>query len=185
MFYVLLKNISLIWRRHHYRWRAAKFRPMLRAFKQGGIFIVPHLAAVTQDLGFSGLIRKTAPFNRLLRLTRGSWGPILTRILTGCQKISLNSSVLCIYALKSNVTLFVLDQGSRRVWPMNRGCLLLHGTWSHLWYVQRSVYAHSLICISCGTYEIDYWWLFLSFHQTKNLRLCLRQWILMNMDPDL
>jgi hypothetical protein len=28
------------------------------------------------------------------------------------------------------------------------GCLLLHGTWSHLWYIQRSVYAHSLICIS-------------------------------------
>jgi hypothetical protein len=30
-FYVLLKNISLIWRRHHCRWRAAKFRPMLGA----------------------------------------------------------------------------------------------------------------------------------------------------------
>jgi hypothetical protein len=30
-FYVLLKNISLIWRRHHCRWRAAKFRPMFGA----------------------------------------------------------------------------------------------------------------------------------------------------------
>jgi hypothetical protein len=39
-FYVPLKNFSLIWRRHHYRWRAAKFRPMLSA--QEGIFIVPH-----------------------------------------------------------------------------------------------------------------------------------------------
>jgi hypothetical protein len=47
--------------------------------------------------------------------------------------------------------------GSRRVWSVNRGCLLLHGTWSHLWYIQRSVYAHSLICISYKTYEIDYW----------------------------
>jgi hypothetical protein len=28
-FYVPLKNFSLIWRRHLYRWRAAKFRPML------------------------------------------------------------------------------------------------------------------------------------------------------------
>jgi hypothetical protein len=28
-FYVPLKNISLIWRRHHCQWRAAKFRPML------------------------------------------------------------------------------------------------------------------------------------------------------------
>jgi hypothetical protein len=26
-FYVPLKNFSLIWRRHHSRWRAAKFRP--------------------------------------------------------------------------------------------------------------------------------------------------------------
>jgi hypothetical protein len=46
-FYVPPKNISLIWRRHHCRWRAAKFRPTcisaLRAFEQGGIFIVPHL----------------------------------------------------------------------------------------------------------------------------------------------
>jgi hypothetical protein len=33
LFYVPLKNISLIhvWGRHHYRWRAAKFRPMLDA----------------------------------------------------------------------------------------------------------------------------------------------------------
>jgi hypothetical protein len=30
-FYVQLKNFSLIWRRHHCRWRAAKFRPMLGA----------------------------------------------------------------------------------------------------------------------------------------------------------
>jgi hypothetical protein len=28
-FYVPLKNFSLTWRRHHCRWRAAKFRPML------------------------------------------------------------------------------------------------------------------------------------------------------------
>jgi hypothetical protein len=29
--YVPLKNFSLIWRRHHCQWRAAKFRPMLGA----------------------------------------------------------------------------------------------------------------------------------------------------------
>jgi hypothetical protein len=28
LFYVTLKNISLIWSRHHCRWRSAKFRPM-------------------------------------------------------------------------------------------------------------------------------------------------------------
>jgi hypothetical protein len=35
-FYVPLKNISLIWRRHHYRWRAAKFRPMLGVLSKKG-----------------------------------------------------------------------------------------------------------------------------------------------------
>ena len=71
-FYVPLKNISLIWRRHHCRWRAAKFRPMLGA--QGlwaGRDLYRATPAVTRDLGFSGLIRRTAPFSRLLRHTRG------------------------------------------------------------------------------------------------------------------
>jgi hypothetical protein len=38
-------NLSLIWRRHHCRWRAAKCSlcSALRAFEQEGIFIVPHL----------------------------------------------------------------------------------------------------------------------------------------------
>jgi hypothetical protein len=46
VFYVPLKNISLVWRRHHYRWRASKFGPLLavlKSFEQRGIFIVPHL----------------------------------------------------------------------------------------------------------------------------------------------
>jgi hypothetical protein len=84
LFYAPLKNISLIWRRHHYRWRAAKFRPMLSA---QGLWAVRELyratPAVTQGLGFSGLIRRTTPFNRLLRHTRGCRGPTLTRILMG------------------------------------------------------------------------------------------------------
>jgi hypothetical protein len=60
-FYVPLKNISLIWRRHHCRWRAAKFRPMLGA--QGlwaGRDLYRATPAVTRGLGFSGLIRRTA-----------------------------------------------------------------------------------------------------------------------------
>ena len=59
-FYVPLKNISFIWRRHHCRWRAAKFRPMLGA--QGlwaGMDLYRATPAVTRDLGFSGLIRRT------------------------------------------------------------------------------------------------------------------------------
>jgi hypothetical protein len=83
-FYVPLKNFSLLWRRHYCRWRAAKFRPMLGA--QGlwaGRDLYRATPTVTRDLGFSGLIRRTAPFSRLLRHTRGCGGSILTRILTG------------------------------------------------------------------------------------------------------
>jgi hypothetical protein len=84
LFYVPLKNISLIWRRHHCRWRAAKFRPMLGA--QGlwaGRDRFRATPAVTRGLSFSGLIRRTAPFSRLLRHVWRCRGPILTRILTG------------------------------------------------------------------------------------------------------
>jgi hypothetical protein len=84
LFYVPLKNISLIWRRHHYRWRAAKFRPMLRA--QGlwaGRDLYHATPAVTRGLDFSGFIWRTAPISRLLRHTRGCGGSILTWIFTG------------------------------------------------------------------------------------------------------
>jgi hypothetical protein len=39
--------------------------------------------AVTRDLGFSGLNRRTTPFSRLLQHTRICGGSILKRILTG------------------------------------------------------------------------------------------------------
>jgi hypothetical protein len=50
----------------------------LKVSKQGGIFIMPNLR-------FSGLIRRTAPFYRILRHTRVCGGSFLTRIL--CQYI--------------------------------------------------------------------------------------------------
>jgi hypothetical protein len=81
-FYIPLKNFSLIWRRHHCRWMAAKFKPMLGT--QGhwaGRDLYRATPAVTQDLGFSGLIQRTDPFIRLLRHTKGCGGPIPTRIL--------------------------------------------------------------------------------------------------------
>jgi hypothetical protein len=84
LFYVPLKNILLIWRRRHYRWRAAKFRLMLGT--QGLWAGRDHYRATptaTRDLGLSGLIWKTYPFSRLLRHAWGCGGPILTRILTG------------------------------------------------------------------------------------------------------
>jgi hypothetical protein len=30
---------------------------------------------------------------------------------------------------------------SRQVWPVNRGCLLLLGSWSHAWYIQMSMFS--------------------------------------------
>jgi hypothetical protein len=89
LFYVPLKNFSLIWRRHHYRWKGVKFRLMLSA--QGlwagrDLYCAIHVPDVTRFLGFSGLIRRTAPFSRLLRHTRGYGGSILAQILTGSLK---------------------------------------------------------------------------------------------------
>jgi hypothetical protein len=83
----LSRIFSLIWRRHHSWWRAAKFRPMLGAQNLwAGRDLYHATPAVTRDLGFSGLIRRTAPFCRLLRHTRGCGVSILTRILTGFLK---------------------------------------------------------------------------------------------------
>jgi hypothetical protein len=43
--------------------------------------------AVTRDLGFFGLIWRTAPISCLLRHTWGCGGSIITRILTGLQDL--------------------------------------------------------------------------------------------------
>jgi hypothetical protein len=83
-FYVLLKNFSIIWGRHHCWWRVAKFKPMLGTQGLwGGRDLYRATPAVTWDLGFSCLIRRSTLFSRLLRHTRGCGGSILTRILTG------------------------------------------------------------------------------------------------------
>jgi hypothetical protein len=82
LFYAPLKNFSLIWRRHHCRWRAAKLRLMLGAqglwARRDFYCATP---TVTRDLGFSGLIRRTTPFSRLLRHAWGYGAPILIRII--------------------------------------------------------------------------------------------------------
>jgi hypothetical protein len=68
----LAQEFPLAWRRHHFQWRAAKFRPMLGA--QGlwaGRDLYRATSVVTWELSFSGLIRRTAPFSRLLRYTMG------------------------------------------------------------------------------------------------------------------
>jgi hypothetical protein len=86
LFYVSLKKFSLIWRHHHCRWRAAKFRPMLGA---QGVWawrnIYRTTPAVTRGLGCSGFIWRTASISHLLWYTRRCGGPILTQILTGLK----------------------------------------------------------------------------------------------------
>jgi hypothetical protein len=61
--------------------------------------------AVTRGLGFSGLIRRTAPFSRLLWLTKGCGGSILTRLLKGKKKetieIPMSLSVSSLSRLKN------------------------------------------------------------------------------------
>jgi hypothetical protein len=62
---------QLIWC-HHFRWRAPKIRPMLDAHGLwAGWDFYRATPAVTRGLGFPSLIRRTTPFGRLLRQTRG------------------------------------------------------------------------------------------------------------------
>jgi hypothetical protein len=94
-FHVPLKTFSLIWRHHHCRWRAAKFRPMFDA--QGlwaGRDLYRATPNVTRNLRYPGLIRRTAPFLRLIRHTWGCEGPILTRILNETVKNPVTSTFL-------------------------------------------------------------------------------------------
>jgi hypothetical protein len=82
-------DFSLTRKRHPCRWKAAKLghaRGSVRAFEQGQVFIVPHLLRHRASV-FSGLIRRTAPFSRLLRYTKGSGRSILIRIFTGWQRV--------------------------------------------------------------------------------------------------
>jgi hypothetical protein len=63
LFYVPLKNISLIWRHHHYRWWAAKFGPMIgtQGLWAGRDFYRATLS-LTQNLSFISLSSKELPY---------------------------------------------------------------------------------------------------------------------------
>jgi hypothetical protein len=94
LFYVPLKNFSLVWRRHHYRWRGIFYRAT---------------PAVTRGLGFSGLIRRIASFSRLLRLTRGCEGFIRTQILTGSVEIwkSLKFGIFILISIQNTFPQYI------------------------------------------------------------------------------
>jgi hypothetical protein len=74
LFSVPLKNSSLIWRRHHYRWRAAKFRPMFGA--QGlwaGRDLDRATPTVTRILSFFRSHSKDHPIRLPLMTHKGMW----------------------------------------------------------------------------------------------------------------
>jgi hypothetical protein len=72
--YMPLNNFSLIWRRHHCRWRAAKFRPLLGAqVLWAGRDLYSDTPTATRGIGFSCLIRRTAPFWSPLTTHEGMW----------------------------------------------------------------------------------------------------------------
>jgi hypothetical protein len=85
-FYVPLKNISPIWRRHHIaseRLQNLGLCSALRAFEQGGIFIVSHLlwhGASGFPVSSEGPPHSVASYN-----TWGCGVSILTQILTGIK----------------------------------------------------------------------------------------------------
>jgi hypothetical protein len=75
--YVPLKNISFIWRRHHYRWRAAKCRPMFSARES----LSCHICCDTGPRFFRSH-SKDHPTQSPLTTHKGVWKIYLTRILT-------------------------------------------------------------------------------------------------------
>jgi hypothetical protein len=77
-----------------YHWRAAKFKPMLGA--QGlwaGRDLYRATPAVTQGLGFSGLIWTVTSY---VWLARGWGGPVLTQILTYSNLGPWSLNVICV-----------------------------------------------------------------------------------------
>jgi hypothetical protein len=89
LFYVPLKNISLIWRSHHNRWRAAKFRLMLGAHPRDRPFQSP----LTTHKGMQRIYSNPDPHGSSisgpLRHTMWCGGPIVTRWLYKLASIKL------------------------------------------------------------------------------------------------
>jgi hypothetical protein len=92
-FYVPLKNISLIWRRQHYLWRAAKFRSILGA---QGLSLSCHTCCDTGRRFFLSHPKDRPIQSPLTTYEGGCGGSILTRILTGFK---FNSNPPNIYKL--------------------------------------------------------------------------------------
>jgi hypothetical protein len=133
-FYVPLKNFSLIWRRHHCRWRAANFGlcSALRAFEQVGIFIMSHLLWHGTSV-FSSLIRRTTPFSR--QHTRGVEGDV-------------NEGVLFVYSVCVKCVLWGYANQSSLIFRFQQSvCIRRHSIavlWSDLLYNIFTCISYSL-----------------------------------------
>jgi hypothetical protein len=53
-----------------------------------------------------------------------------------------------------NSTFRIIELDSRLVWPVDRGCLLLLDTWSHLRYIWGFVLAHLFLWLVIPTYVL-------------------------------
>jgi hypothetical protein len=74
---------------------------------------------------------------------------------------SLTVLIHWLWHTADNSALMIMELGSQRVWPVDKGFLLLLGTWSHLRQVQGSVLAHlSISCITptCVSRLITRWY---------------------------
>jgi hypothetical protein len=51
------------------------------------------------------------------------------------------------YLTTGNLVYLISTKGPRQVWPVRRGCLLLHGNWSYLHIYRGSVLPYTRFCI--------------------------------------
>ena len=88
-------NVSLIWRRHHYRWRTANSRRILyratpavsRFFREGGVAI-SSVSYRTEPISY-----RTEPITSPFATSKGYWGSNLARIPT--DYIYIQSICIC------------------------------------------------------------------------------------------
>lgn len=82
LFRVVLEIISFLCGRHRCRWMTSKHWPLICTYGLWArrILSMPYIA-VTRGLGFQGIIRRTTPFCRHVRILRIYSNPICTGIL--------------------------------------------------------------------------------------------------------
>ena len=93
VFFVPLENLSLIWRRHHYRWRGANFELCLAlmAIEQWGFFNVPHPLWHGASL-YNGHLRGPVKHTYCRALAEQLSLPVFTQVCRGWDSTSQPSA---------------------------------------------------------------------------------------------